>query len=313
MPRWMMNNLGITNGNLVQVRRVALPRGTFLRLLPHNASFLQHANPKALLEWVLPHYVALTAGDIIQISFDDKDHILQVLEVSPGRAVCLTDSDISVDFAPPLNPSSSPPPTATTTTTPASPPVTGGSTLGTLAQGNGVEGVDYQTCTNCFAPVPKDRYTMHSLSCPRINWYCDKCKKVVQRSQKDEHLATVHAPAKCPLGCDAVLENSQVDEHVAKGLSFVLLSPFSFLPSPFFLLSFPLYISFHFLLPFSSFFSFSPSLPPFKSAPFGSVVMEFISHGDLQKKKFFSSPSPSLFLFLCANIRNRVPQKKQRM
>lgn len=215
MPRWMMNNLGVGNGNLVQVRRVSLPRGSFLRLLPHNASFLQHANPKALLEWVLPHYVALTAGDIIKISFDDKDHILQVLEVTPGRAVCLTDSDITVDFAPPLNPATSPP--LTTAITPESPQITGGSTLGT-GQGNGIEGVDYQTCTNCFAPVPTERYTMHSLSCPRINWYCDKCKKVVQRSQKDEHLATVHAPTNCPLGCDAVLEKNQLNEHVTKGM-----------------------------------------------------------------------------------------------
>lgn len=223
MPRWMMNNLGVQNGNLVQVRRVSLPRGSFLRLLPHNASFLQHANPKALLEWVLPHYVALTSGDIIQISFDDKDHILQVLEVAPGRAVCLTDSDISVDFAPPLNPSNSPLPISTNTTMPkTSPQTSGGSTLGTLA-GNGMEGVDYQTCANCFAPVPTDRFTVHSLSCPRINWFCDKCKKVVQRSQKDEHLATVHAHTNCPLGCNAVLEKSQVDEHVMKGVLIVAI------------------------------------------------------------------------------------------
>jgi Ubiquitin fusion degradation protein UFD1 len=218
MPKWMMDNLGIQSRQLVQVRRVSLPRGTFLRLLPHNASFLQHTNPKALLEWVLPHYVALTPGDIIQISFDDKEHILQVLEVSPGRAVCLTDSDIEVDFAAPLHPSPTPTTTTTTpSTTPSSTPTKGGLALGTLV-GNGVEGLDFQTCTNCFASVPKDRFTTHSLSCPRINWYCDKCKKVVQRSQKDEHLTTVHAPTPCPLGCNTTLEAYQIDEHVAKGI-----------------------------------------------------------------------------------------------
>lgn len=234
MPKWMMDNLGVQNGDMVQVRRVSLPRGTFLRLLPHNASFLEHTNPKALLEWVFPHYVALTPGDIIKISFDDKEHTLQVLEVSPGRAVCLTDSDITVDFAPPLDAPdtpSKPIPIATTTTTTttsttsttSSTPPSGGLALGTLA-GNGIEGVDYQTCTNCFAPVPKDRFTTHSLSCPRINWYCDKCKKVVQRSQKDEHIATVHAPTPCPLGCTAVLESYLVDEHVSKGTHLYYVS-----------------------------------------------------------------------------------------
>ncbi len=218
-----MKNLGLHNGDTVQVRRVALPRGKFLRLLPHNSDFLQHTNPKALLEWVLPHYVALTPGDIVQISFDDKSHVLQVLEVSPGRAICLTDSDITVDFAAPLNNTSTTTTATTTTTTTATTTTvtndkqsTQGSALGTLQQG--VEGVDYQVCTNCKAAVPKDRYTTHSLSCPRINWYCEKCNKVVQRSQKDEHISTVHATVPCSLGCGASIEKYLMDDHLTKGV-----------------------------------------------------------------------------------------------
>lgn len=52
---------------------------------------------------MLPHFVALTPGDIITIFFDNKHHVLEVLEVQPGRAVCLTESDVEVDFAPPLD------------------------------------------------------------------------------------------------------------------------------------------------------------------------------------------------------------------
>lgn len=204
MPRWMMDNLGVKNGDLVQVRRVSLPRAKFLRLLPHNSDFLQHTNPKALLEWVLPHYVALTPGDIIQISFDDKHHVLQVLEVSPGRAVCLTESDVTVDFAPPL--------TSTSSSKAPDPMAVQGSVLGTLEQ-EGVEGVDYRTCENCRAAVPAARFTTHTLSCPRINWYCETCKKVVQRSEKDAHIKLVHSPVPCPLGCGELIEKFMVDGH----------------------------------------------------------------------------------------------------
>lgn len=40
---------------------------------------------------------------------------------------------------------------------------------GLSIEGHHVEGVDYKTCSNCFAKLPVSN-TMHELSCARMNW-----------------------------------------------------------------------------------------------------------------------------------------------
>lgn len=41
LPTWMIRNLEIKDGDTVQIRRVQLPKGTFLRLQPHTAGMSQ--------------------------------------------------------------------------------------------------------------------------------------------------------------------------------------------------------------------------------------------------------------------------------
>lgn len=79
-----------------------------------------------MLEWLLPNYVALTgklpianttdlcgcllshntatlAGQTLVLNFNQKEYHLTVLEVSPGRAISLIDTNINLDFAAPLS------------------------------------------------------------------------------------------------------------------------------------------------------------------------------------------------------------------
>lgn len=62
VPNWMLKNLGATQGNSLQVRRVELPQGVFLKLQPHTADFLKVNDTKAMLEWVLRKFTVLTQG-----------------------------------------------------------------------------------------------------------------------------------------------------------------------------------------------------------------------------------------------------------
>lgn len=50
----MMENLVLQEGDIVRVRNVKLPKGTYVRLQPHTKDFLDISNPKAM--WVLVHH-----------------------------------------------------------------------------------------------------------------------------------------------------------------------------------------------------------------------------------------------------------------
>jgi ubiquitin fusion degradation protein 1 len=48
MPYWMMQNLLLQEGDIVRVRNVTLPKGTYVKLQPHTTDFLDISNPKAM-------------------------------------------------------------------------------------------------------------------------------------------------------------------------------------------------------------------------------------------------------------------------
>jgi ubiquitin fusion degradation protein 1 len=45
----------------------------------------------------------MTKGDVFQFSYNDKKFAFNVLEVRPGNSVSIVETDINVDFAPPLD------------------------------------------------------------------------------------------------------------------------------------------------------------------------------------------------------------------
>ncbi|CAK9142090.1 unnamed protein product [Ilex paraguariensis] len=48
MPYWMMENLLLQEGDIVRVKNVTLPKGTYVKLQPHTKDFLDISNPKAM-------------------------------------------------------------------------------------------------------------------------------------------------------------------------------------------------------------------------------------------------------------------------
>ncbi|CAI9766598.1 unnamed protein product [Fraxinus pennsylvanica] len=49
---WMMENLNIQEGELVEVASVVLPTGNYMKLQPHTTKFIELSNPK--LFWKIP-------------------------------------------------------------------------------------------------------------------------------------------------------------------------------------------------------------------------------------------------------------------
>ena len=207
-----------------------MPKGTAVKLQPHEAEFVNLDNPKTMLEWVLPNFVALTAGETLPIVYNNRTYKIDVLEVEPGTAISLIDTNLNLDLAPPLTggmgfgmgggekevkPPSSP-------EKKDGHGVGGGTGVGGGGAGavSGVvdaagelkEGVDYKICDNCMHKISMNTYATHSAVCPRINWRCDRCGAVVQKAQREEHMREAHSPVTCE-ACGEVTESGKLAGH----------------------------------------------------------------------------------------------------
>lgn len=101
LPYWVMRNLMVSEGDLLQVENVSLEKGTFVKLQPVSKDFLTITDHRALLEHSLSHFAALTKGDFILIKHGRRDFEIEILDCKPQDAVSVIETDVQVDFAPP--------------------------------------------------------------------------------------------------------------------------------------------------------------------------------------------------------------------
>lgn len=102
LPYWMMHNLLLEEGELLNIESVSLPVATFSRFQPLCTNFLDITNPKAVLENGLRLFACLTTGDVIAIKYNQRIYEMCVLETRPGPAVTIIECDMNVEFAPPV-------------------------------------------------------------------------------------------------------------------------------------------------------------------------------------------------------------------
>lgn len=105
IPQWMMETLEISPGSLIQVESVDLPSGQFVKIEPQSVDFLDISDPKAVLENALRNFSTLTVNDIFQINYNNKIYKIKVLEAKPEsgtNSICVVETDLEVDFAPPV-------------------------------------------------------------------------------------------------------------------------------------------------------------------------------------------------------------------
>jgi len=103
LPYWMMNNLFLEEGSEIILRNVNLQKGKFVVLQPHETAFINLANPKAILEQELTNYSCLMKGDTINIHYNQKDYLIDIVECKPEDQICVVEADIEVDFREPLD------------------------------------------------------------------------------------------------------------------------------------------------------------------------------------------------------------------
>ncbi|PFH54271.1 hypothetical protein AMATHDRAFT_544 [Amanita thiersii Skay4041] len=103
LPHWMMSTLRLNEGDPIRVTGTELPKGKLVKLQAQTVHFLEVSDPKAVLEQALRNFSALTQGDIIEISYNTIVFGLLVMETHPGGSgISVVDTDLEVDFAPPV-------------------------------------------------------------------------------------------------------------------------------------------------------------------------------------------------------------------
>ncbi|KAG8217841.1 UFD1-domain-containing protein [Butyriboletus roseoflavus] len=103
LPYWMMKTLRLEEGDPIRITGTELPKGKFVKLQPQTVHFLEISDPKAVLEQALRNFSALTQGDIIEIYYNSMIFGFLVMETTPGEGgICVLDTDLEVDFAPPV-------------------------------------------------------------------------------------------------------------------------------------------------------------------------------------------------------------------
>lgn len=105
LPQWMMDSLAVAPGSLLKVTNTSLDLGKFVKIEPQSTDFLEISDPKAVLENALRNYSTLTKDDVFQISYNDKIYSIKILEVkpeSPSHSISVIETDLEVDFAPPV-------------------------------------------------------------------------------------------------------------------------------------------------------------------------------------------------------------------
>lgn len=105
LPQWMMDTLAVSPGSLIKITNTSLDLGTFVKIEPQSVDFLEISDPRAVLENAFRSYSTLTKDDVFQIAYNDKIFSIKVLEVkpeSPSHAISVIETDLEVDFAPPV-------------------------------------------------------------------------------------------------------------------------------------------------------------------------------------------------------------------
>ncbi|KAI4103128.1 MAG: hypothetical protein L6R37_004014 [Teloschistes peruensis] len=106
LPYWMMQILSLDPGDLVQILSTELPYGNFIKLQAQSMSFTEISDPKAVLENAFRNFSCLTTGDVFTFSYNDQIYEMAVQETKPstakGGAIGVLETDIEVDFAPPV-------------------------------------------------------------------------------------------------------------------------------------------------------------------------------------------------------------------
>merc|ERR1719353_223982 len=102
-PKWVMQDLGLQERDLVRVKGVSLELITSVKIQPHSVDFYEAVHQSGqeagtLLRETLCRFSALTEDTSIPIEIDSRTYDVQIVNLEPKAAVRIIDTDLDTDF-----------------------------------------------------------------------------------------------------------------------------------------------------------------------------------------------------------------------
>ncbi len=106
VPFHIMNNIGIREGQQVEIEKICPVQGTYMKLRPHKTEFINLSNPKAVLERIMSRdYPVVSQGQTIELNYEDLNcrYRIDIVETNPAEIISIVNTDINIDFDQPLD------------------------------------------------------------------------------------------------------------------------------------------------------------------------------------------------------------------
>ena len=106
VPFHIMNNIGITEGQEVEIEKICAGQGTYMKLRPHKTEFINLSNPKAVLERIMSRdYPVVSQGQTIELNYEALNckYRIDIVETNPAEIISIVNTDINIDFDQPLD------------------------------------------------------------------------------------------------------------------------------------------------------------------------------------------------------------------
>ena len=104
VPYHIMEHIGIKEGQEVEIEKVNLDQGTYIKLRPHKTAFINLSNPKEILEQIMSiDYPVVSQGQTIEIYYEEIKYLIDIVETKPDGSISIINTDINIDFEEPLD------------------------------------------------------------------------------------------------------------------------------------------------------------------------------------------------------------------
>ena len=104
VPYHIMDTIGITEGNQVEIEKISLVQGSYMKLRPHKTAFINLPDPKEILEKIMSSdYPVVTQGQTIELFHEGIKYPIDIVETKPAEVISIVNTDINIDFEQPLD------------------------------------------------------------------------------------------------------------------------------------------------------------------------------------------------------------------
>jgi len=101
VPYYILEDLGLQEGSPVTIEYINPPKGSYIKLKPHETEFIELHDPKLILEHIMSKdYPVVTKGQTIVINYKDmnKTYRIDVVDTQPSETIKIINTDLDLDF-----------------------------------------------------------------------------------------------------------------------------------------------------------------------------------------------------------------------